>query len=132
LSKLQQGERELVVVLSAAGDRDPTKRAEMGRIASRYSDDLIVTVHDVRTEDPRHIIDGLLAGVDTNTQYVTFEERRDALRHAAQQALVGKRIVVVGKGHDHVERVGQDSIPFNESDILLDELKKFKGQEPAV
>ncbi len=132
LSTLQQGERELVVVLSAAGDRDPTKRAEMGRIASRYSDDLIVTVHDVRTEDPRHIIDGLLEGVDSNTHYVTFEERRDALRHAAQQALVGKRIVVVGKGHDHVERVGQESIPFNESDILLDELKKLKGQEPAV
>ncbi len=132
LSTLQQGERELVVVLSAAGDRDPTKRAEMGRIASRYSNDLIVTVHDVRTEDPKQIIDGLLEGIDADTHYVTFEERRDALRHAAQQALVGKRIVVVGKGHDHVERVGRESIPFNESDILLDELKKLKGQEPAV
>lgn len=101
-------------------------------IASRYSGDLIVTVHDVRTEGPQQIIDGLLAGVAEDTKYITFEERRDALRHAAQQALVGKRIVIVGKGHDHVERVGQEAIPFNESDILLEELKKLKGQEPAV
>lgn len=132
LSTLQKEERQLVVVLSAAGDRDPTKRAEMGRIASRYSNDLIVTVHDVRTENPKQIIDGLLAGVAANTNYVTFETRRDALHHAALQALDGKRIVVIGKGHDHVERIGGEDIPFNESDILLEELRKLKGQEPAV
>ncbi|WP_214829441.1 UDP-N-acetylmuramoyl-L-alanyl-D-glutamate--2,6-diaminopimelate ligase [Exiguobacterium algae] len=132
LSTLQGEDRSLVVVLSAAGDRDPTKREEMGRIASFYSNELIVTVHDVRTEDPKKIISDLLKGIDSNTRYVTFEARADALRHAALQALEGKRVVVVGKGHDHVERVGRQAIPFNESDILLDELKKLKGQEPAV
>lgn len=132
LSTLQKGERSLVVVLSAAGDRDPTKRAEMGRIASRYADELIVTVHDVRTEDPKQIIEGLIEGIHPTIRYVTFNERKDALRHAALQALEGKRIVVVGKGHDQIERVGQTSIPFNESDILLDELRKLKGQEPAI
>jgi len=132
LSTLQADDCELVVVLSAAGDRDSTKRAEMGRVASRYADRLIVTVHDVRSENPTQIIDGLLEGIDADTPHVTFESRLDALKHAALQGLDGKRVVVVGKGHDHIERVGKQSIPFNESDILLDELKKLKGQEPAV
>ncbi|WP_214883604.1 MULTISPECIES: UDP-N-acetylmuramoyl-L-alanyl-D-glutamate--2,6-diaminopimelate ligase [unclassified Exiguobacterium] len=132
LSTLQQDNRDLVVVLSAAGDRDPTKRQDMGRIASQYSNEVIVTVHDVRMENPTHIIRDLVKGIQPNANYVTFEARKDALRHAVMQALEGKRVVVVGKGHDHIERIGRQSIPFNESDILLEELKKRKGQEPAV
>ncbi|WP_214780283.1 UDP-N-acetylmuramoyl-L-alanyl-D-glutamate--2,6-diaminopimelate ligase [Exiguobacterium sp. s22] len=132
LSTLQQDDRALVVVLSAAGDRDPTKRQDMGRIASRYSNEVIVTVHDVRMEDPKQIIRDLVKGIQPDVKYVTFEAREDALRHAAKQALAGKRVVVVGKGHDHIERIGRQSIPFNESNILLEELKKRKGQEPAV
>lgn len=132
LSTLQQDDRTLVVVLSAAGDRDPTKRQDMGRIASLYSNEVIVTVHDVRMEDPKQIIRDLVKGIQPNVKYVTFEAREEALRHAATQALEGKRVVVVGKGHDHIERIGRQSIPFNESNILLEELKKRKGQEPAV
>lgn len=132
LSTLQQDDRALVVVLSAAGDRDPTKRQDMGRIASRYSNEVIVTVHDVRMEDPKQIIRDLVKGIQPDVKYVTFEAREEALRHAATQALEGKRVVVVGKGHDHIERIGRQSIPFNESNILLEELKKRKGQEPAV
>lgn len=132
LSTLQQDNRALVVVLSAAGDRDPTKRQDMGRIASRYSNEVIVTVHDVRMEDPKQIIRDLVKGIQPDVKYVTFEAREEALRHAATQALEGKRVVVVGKGHDHIERIGRQSIPFNESNILLEELKKRKGQEPAV
>ncbi|WP_215142967.1 UDP-N-acetylmuramoyl-L-alanyl-D-glutamate--2,6-diaminopimelate ligase [Exiguobacterium qingdaonense] len=132
LSTLKQDDRALVVVLSAAGDRDPSKRQEMARIASHYSNELIVTVHDVRMEDPKRIIQDLVKGVQPTTNYVTFEARKDALRHAVMQALEGKRVVVVGKGHDHVERIGRQSVPFNESDILLKELKRRKGQEPAV
>lgn len=132
LSTLQQDDRALVVVLSAAGDRDPTKRQDMGRIASLYSNEVIVTVHDVRMEDPKQIIRDLVKGIQRDVKYVTFEAREEALRHAATQALEGKRVVVVGKGHDHIERIGRQSIPFNESNILLEELKKRKGQEPAV
>lgn len=132
LSTLKQDDRALVVVLSAAGDRDPTKRQDMGRIASRYSNEVIVTVHDVRMEDPKQIIRDLVKGIQPDVKYVTFEAREEALRHAATQALEGKRVVVVGKGHDHIERIGRQSIPFNESNILLEELKKRKGQEPAV
>lgn len=132
LSTLQHDDRALVVVLSAAGDRDPTKRQDMGRIASRYSNEVIVTVHDVRMEDPKQIIRDLVKGIQSDVKYVTFEAREEALRHAAIQALEGKRVVVVGKGHDHIERIGGKSIPFNESNILLEELKKRKGQEPAV
>ena len=132
LSTLQQDDRTLLVVLSAAGDRDPTKRQDMGRIASLYSNEVIVTVHDVRMEDPKQIIRDLVKGIQPNVKYVTFEAREEALRHAVTQALEGKRVVVVGKGHDHIERIGRQSIPFNESNILLEELKKRKGQEPAV
>lgn len=132
LSTLQQDDRALVVVLSAAGDRDPTKRQDMGRIASHYSNEVIVTVHDVRMEDPKQIIRDLVKGIQSDVKYVTFEAREEALRHATIQALEGKRVVVVGKGHDHIERIGGKSIPFNESNILLEELKKRKGQEPAV
>ena len=95
LSTLQQDNRALVVVLSAAGDRDPTKRQDMGRIASRYSNEVIVTVHDVRMEDPKQIIRDLVKGIQPDVKYVTFEAREEALRHAATQALEGKRVVVV-------------------------------------
>lgn len=132
LATLADVNRPLVVVLSAAGGRDATKRAAMGRIASRYADELIVTVHDIRQESPTQVIADLMEGIPSHMTVETFEERRDALRVATLKAFEGSRVVVVGKGHDHIERIGTEFVPFNESTILLDELKRLTGQEPAV
>lgn len=132
LKALDSDDMELVVVLSAAGDRDRTKRAEMGRIAGAYCKEVIVTVHDARSEDPNRVIDDLIQGIPEGVKTSSYPERTDALHHAAQYALAGRRVVVIGKGHERVQRIGQETIPFNEAEIILNELHRLRGQEPAV
>ncbi|MGI1804230.1 UDP-N-acetylmuramoyl-L-alanyl-D-glutamate--2,6-diaminopimelate ligase [Exiguobacterium sp. TDN 0502] len=122
----------LSIVLSAAGERDRTKRADMGRIASRYCDQIIVTVHDTRSEDPLRIIDELTVDIPSEQLVGCYALRHEALIKAASLAYEGARIVIVGKGHDDVERIGTQLIPFNEKDILLAEIDRLSEGESVI
>ncbi|WP_214804360.1 MULTISPECIES: UDP-N-acetylmuramoyl-L-alanyl-D-glutamate--2,6-diaminopimelate ligase [unclassified Exiguobacterium] len=132
LEALSVSNETLYVVLSAAGERDRTKRQEMGRIAAQYCAGIIVTVHDTRREDPRQIIDELSVDISSDKIISCHVDRKNALLAAAEIALEGKRVVIVGKGHEEIERIGTEGVPFNETKILLAELGRLKGKESAI
>lgn len=122
----------LSIVLSAAGERDRSKRAEMGRIASKYCEHIIATVHDARSEAPNQIIDELIVDVPKERLIGCRTSRHEALVQAAHLAHRGQRVVIVGKGHDEVERIGTKTIPFNEKHILLAELERLSEGESVI
>ncbi|OAN14795.1 UDP-N-acetylmuramoyl-L-alanyl-D-glutamate--2,6-diaminopimelate ligase [Exiguobacterium undae] len=132
LKALSVPNEPLYMVLSAAGERDRSKRQEMGRIASQYCEGIIVTVHDPRRENPQQIIKELIAEIAPRKIITCHETRKEALQIAAKIALTGKRIVIVGKGHERFERIGMNDVPFDEMKILTEELSRLSGQESAM
>ncbi|HZO93654.1 MAG TPA: UDP-N-acetylmuramoyl-L-alanyl-D-glutamate--2,6-diaminopimelate ligase [Candidatus Baltobacteraceae bacterium] len=105
--------RELIVVFGCGGDRDPGKRAQMGEIAARLADRVIVTSDNPRGEDPLSIARAVADGYP----HTTIElDRRSAIRRAIDAAQPGDTIVVAGKGHETYQIVGSEVRPFDDRD----------------
>ncbi len=93
----------ITCVFGCGGDRDPGKRAEMGAIASRLADELMLTTDNPRFEAPEHIINMILAGV--SAPYTYQADRAQAITQAIQQAHIGDVVLVAGKGHEPYQEV---------------------------
>lgn len=104
----------LTVLFGCGGDRDPGKRREMGAIASRLADFVIVTSDNSRSEDPVEIIRQILGGVDREKEHIAITSRREAIRYAVENARPGDMIILAGKGHEtyEIDRTGRH--PFDE------------------
>ena len=116
LSSLRaQAPAQLIVVCGTSGNRDRTKRAEMGRIAAEYGDVVIVSDDDPRREDPAQIRADLLAGAREITKGTVEEipSQEQAIRRAVQLAVPGDVIVWIGPGSQSYRDVGGVREPFS-------------------
>lgn len=104
-------ERRLVVVFGAGGDRDPGKRAEMGRIASEKADLVIVTDDNPRTEHPATIRAAILAAAPDARE---IGDRAEAIRHAISGLEKGDVLLIAGKGHETGQIIGDRTLPFSD------------------
>ena len=107
------GKRRVVVVFGCGGDRDRGKRPEMGDIASRLADDVIVTSDNPRGESPRAIIDEITKGI-RGTNYLPITDRREAIARAIGEASPDDVIVIAGKGHETYQVSGDQVIHFDD------------------
>lgn len=105
--------RRLIVVFGCGGDRDPGKRAQMGEIAARLADRVIVTSDNPRSEDPMAIARAVANGFE-RTDIVL--DRRSAIRAAIDEAEAGDTVVVAGKGHETYQIVGGQTRAFDDRD----------------
>ncbi len=104
---------DLIVVFGCGGDRDPGKRTQMGEIAARIADRVIVTSDNPRSEDPLAIARTVANGYERTDIEL---DRRDAIRRAIDEAKAGDTVVVAGKGHETYQIVGDQSRPFDDRD----------------
>ena len=117
----------LIVVFGSAGERDPTKRAPMGRVAATDADLVVVTDEDPRLEDPRaineQIAEGARAGgsVDGETLWV-IDDRREAISHAVGLAREGDLVLLAGKGHEQSIFYGTDKRPWDDRAVAREAL----------
>jgi UDP-N-acetylmuramoyl-L-alanyl-D-glutamate--2,6-diaminopimelate ligase len=106
----------LIVVFGAGGDRDQGKRPEMGAVAARDADVVIVTDDNPRGEDPAAIRKAVLAGA--GPQALEIGDRRAAIASAVGQAGEGDIVLVAGKGHEQGQIVGTGDdmriLPFDD------------------
>ncbi|HEX6083958.1 MAG TPA: UDP-N-acetylmuramoyl-L-alanyl-D-glutamate--2,6-diaminopimelate ligase [Thermoanaerobaculia bacterium] len=117
------GERKVSIVFGCGGDRDRGKRPEMGAIASRLADRVIVTSDNPRTEDPKAIIEEILKGIDgSNT--IAIADRREAIERTIAEAGDDEVIVIAGKGHETYQYVGDRVIHFDDKEEAEYALKK--------
>jgi UDP-N-acetylmuramoyl-L-alanyl-D-glutamate--2,6-diaminopimelate ligase len=117
----------LVVVIGAGGDRDRGKRPEMGEIAARLADVLVVTDDNPRTEDPASIRAELVRGAASvpegqRAEVLDIGDRREAIRTAVGICREGDTLVVAGKGHETGQEVDDTVYPFDDRSVLLEEL----------
>jgi UDP-N-acetylmuramoyl-L-alanyl-D-glutamate--2,6-diaminopimelate ligase len=105
--------RDLIVVFGCGGDRDPGKRTQMGEIAARLADRVIVTSDNPRSEDPLAIAKAVANGYDRT--HIELDRRR-AIRRAIDEAHAGDTVVVAGKGHETYQIVGDQTRPFDDRD----------------
>jgi UDP-N-acetylmuramoyl-L-alanyl-D-glutamate--2,6-diaminopimelate ligase len=104
-------EGRLITVFGAGGDRDQGKRPEMGAVASKLSDLVIVTDDNPRTEDPAQIRREVLAGAPGATE---IAGRREAIAEAIRIARSGDIVLVAGKGHEQGQIIGDRVLPFDD------------------
>ena len=118
INDIRGGAGQLIVVCGCGGDRDATKRPEMGRIAARESDVAILTSDNPRTESPEAILEQMMAGVEAGRKVLRIVDRREAIRTAVMMARKGDIILVAGKGHETYQIVGREKRHFDDRDEL--------------
>ena len=117
----------LIVVFGSAGERDPTKRAPMGRVAAEMADLLVVTDEDPRFEDPRAINEQIAGGArergarDEATLWVR-DDRREAIGLAVRLAREGDTVLLAGKGHEQSIVYGAEKRPWDDRAAVRDAL----------
>jgi UDP-N-acetylmuramoyl-L-alanyl-D-glutamate--2,6-diaminopimelate ligase len=105
-------EKRLITVFGAGGDRDAGKRPEMGAVAARLSDLVIVTDDNPRSEDPATIRRAIMAAAPAAQE---IGGRREAIAEAVRIAEAGDIILVAGKGHETGQIIGDRVLPFDDA-----------------
>jgi UDP-N-acetylmuramoyl-L-alanyl-D-glutamate--2,6-diaminopimelate ligase len=106
-------------VFGCGGDRDRGKRPLMGRIAERFSDHLIITDDNPRTEDPEQITNDILQGMLYPRSAEVKHDRHAAIAHAIKCAMVGDVVLIAGKGHEPWQIIGKEKLLFNDTEEVL-------------
>ena len=112
---------KLWVVFGCGGDRDTGKRPEMGKLAERRADVLVVTSDNPRTEDPQAIIDDIVAGL--RKPATVIEDRAAAIAWAIQNAGDDDVVLIAGKGHEDYQEIGGDRLPFSDYAVAMTALQ---------
>ena len=110
---------KIILVFGCGGDRDKSKRAEMGKIAGEFANFAIVTSDNPRTENPLLIINDILYGMErSKARIAVIENRRQAIEFALKKARKGDVVLLAGKGHETYQIIGENKIPFDEREII--------------
>ena len=118
----------LVLLFGCGGNRDREKRAEMGRIASYLADKCVITADNSRNEKTEDIIEDILSGFDDSRgcERVIIPCRREAIEHTVREAKSGDIIILAGKGHEKYEIDQSGKHEFDEKNIALEAIRKYK------
>jgi UDP-N-acetylmuramoyl-L-alanyl-D-glutamate--2,6-diaminopimelate ligase len=128
-------EGRLITVFGCGGNRDRGKRPEMGRVAALRSDIVVVTSDNPRDEDPADIIRGIVPGLTSDGFlearraenwregfFLRIPDRKAAIAAALSLAEAGDTVVIVGKGHEDVQIIGDRRLPFDDRQAVRDVL----------
>jgi UDP-N-acetylmuramoyl-L-alanyl-D-glutamate--2,6-diaminopimelate ligase len=123
---------KLIVVFGCGGDRDPSKRPQMGKIAEARGDEVIVTSDNPRSEDPEEIIANILVGIERMRKVKVEPDRSAAIRLAVVGAGEKDVIVVAGKGHEPYQILGDRTIAFDDRQEVLAALQSRSSAAPRT
>ncbi|MBN2728677.1 MAG: UDP-N-acetylmuramoyl-L-alanyl-D-glutamate--2,6-diaminopimelate ligase [Bacteroidales bacterium] len=117
---INQGEGRIICVAGAGGDRDPAKRPLMGKIMAHFSDLLIITSDNPRSENPNAIIEDVRSGIDVIGQkkVLCIENREEAIKTACMMAKEKDIILLAGKGHETYQEINGVRNHFDDREML--------------
>lgn len=113
----------IILVFGCGGDRDRTRRPKMGSLASRLADRILVTSDNPRTEDPERIIDDIVAGMPpplpgaSGRDWVREADRGQAIWQAVGEASPGDVVLIIGKGHETYQIIGDRTLHFDDREV---------------
>ena len=124
IANIRKGTEQVITVIGCGGDRDTIKRPVMAQVACDWSDKVILTSDNPRTEDPNAILSEMEAGVSpTNRRKtLTITDRKEAIKTACHLAKPGDIILVAGKGHEKYQEINGVRYHFDDKEILTEQL----------
>ena len=111
---------KVITIIGCGGDRDPKKRPIMGKIAAENSDYVVFTSDNPRTEDPKAIMEDILAGVTTSNYEVELD-RREAIKKALDMIKENDVVLILGKGHEDYQIIGHEKTHLDDAE----EVRKY-------
>lgn len=117
----------LICVFGCGGDRDRTKRPQMGKIAADLADRAIVTSDNPRTEDPQQILQDIIAGITNDKNVEVIADRAAAIARAIASASANDAVIIAGKGHEDYQILGTEKIHFDDREQARIALQKRFG-----
>ncbi|QQR85289.1 MAG: UDP-N-acetylmuramoyl-L-alanyl-D-glutamate--2,6-diaminopimelate ligase [Flavobacteriales bacterium] len=119
------GDERVYTVVGCGGDRDRTKRPVMARIAAEYSQVVVLTSDNPRSEDPSAIIEEMKAGLSTadRTRCFSVVDRREAIAMACNLAKPGDVVLLAGKGHETYQEIAGVKHDFDDVAVLKQTLE---------
>ena len=119
-------------VYAAPGDSGRPKRLAMGKTAAEYADFLIVTSDNPKNQDQKAIIEEIIEGIlsfDNKKNFLSYTDRKEAVDKAVIMAQKDDLILITGKGHETAQIIGNEAIPFNEKEIVLNAISNKKTRQ---
>ncbi len=121
--------QRIITVFGCGGDRDRTKRPIMGRIAAEYSDYVILTSDNPRSEDPaailREVSEGIIASGFPEECYELIVDRAMAIEHAVRMALPQDVVLIAGKGHESYQILKDRTIDFDDRVVATNAIRSL-------
>lgn len=117
----------IITVFGCGGDRDRLKRPIMGQIANQYSDLVVLTSDNPRTEHPRDILREIEKGIEETGRRAgifVIEDRNEAVGFAASEARAGDLVFIFGKGHEQDQIIGREKFPFRDQEVAREWIQK--------
>jgi len=120
LVEIKKNDSRILTVVGCGGDRDKAKRPLMAKVAVRYSDVIILTSDNPRSEEPEDILDDMYSGLDNQTSknVLRLSNRKEAIRTASMMANKGDTILIAGKGHEKYQEIKGEKVPFDDKKII--------------
>jgi len=127
IHNIRKGNEKVITVIGCGGDRDKTKRPIMAHTACEWSDKVILTSDNPRSEDPAQIIKEMEKGVDAafRRHVLSIVDRREAIKTAVMLAQPGDIVLVAGKGHENYQEVKGVKHHFDDKEELNEIFKEL-------
>ncbi len=124
---IREGDEKVITVVGCGGDRDREKRPLMARIACEYSNKVILTSDNPRSENSETIIEEMMTGVDiiSRKKVLTIVNRKEAIKTACALAKDNDIILVAGKGHEKYQEIKGVKYPFDDKQIVKEILEQL-------
>ncbi len=111
----------IITIFGAGGDRDKSKRPKMGKVAAKFSDYIIITSDNPRSEDPLEIIKEIEVGIKEsdypNEKYEIIVDREKAIARGIEISNENDSILIAGKGHEKYQIIGKEKMHFDDCEI---------------
>lgn len=125
VKNLRKGQEQVITVVGCGGDRDKTKRPLMAEVAVEYSDRVILTSDNPRSEEPEAILKDMEAGLNTSgkRKAILIADRREAIKTAVSLAEKEAILLIAGKGHEKYQEIKGVKYPFDDKQVLREMLQ---------
>lgn len=128
IKNLRKGYEQIITVVGCGGDRDKTKRPLMGEAACEYSDRVIFTSDNPRSEDPNQILKDMEEGLGSaaRRKFISIADRREAIKTAISLAQKEDIILVAGKGHEKYQEIKGVKYDFDDKQVLNELIQQLE------